>query len=203
MILQIDSSPQHPSASRELTAELVAELQKVGTKLLHRDLADEAIPHLTREGVVPIRTDVVITPEQQASKTRSDAYISELEAADVLVIGSPMYNFGITSQLKAWFDHVLRAGRTFRYSPEGPVGLLKGKRAIVILTRGGVHSAGPARARDHQEPHLRTMLNFIGIEDVTFILAEGLAMGPDSRAQGFATARAAISAAAERERLAA
>ena len=92
----------------------------------------------------------------------SDALIAELKAADLVVIGAPMYNFGMSSTLKAWFDHVLRAGVTFRYSDDGPEGLLKGKKAIVIESRAGLYSEGPAAAMDGQEPHLRTLLGFIG-----------------------------------------
>ena len=103
-----------------------------------------------------------------------------------------MYNFGIPSTLKAWFDHVLRAGVTFRYTEAGPEGLLKGKRAIVIESRGGFYSEGPAQAMDSQEPHLRTLLGFIGITDVTFVRAEKLAFGPEAREQAIAAARAEL-----------
>jgi FMN-dependent NADH-azoreductase len=100
-----------------------------------------------------------------------------------------MYNFGITSTLKAWFDRVLRAGVTFKYSETGPEGLLEGKRAIVVVTRGGFFSEGPAQALDSQEPHLRNMLGFIGITDVTFVRAEKLAFGPEARDQSIVSAR--------------
>lgn len=197
-ILHIDSSPQAESVSRTLTAELVQAVSaSVGqAAATYRDLAADGLPHLTRDGVVPIRTAEAATPAQQASRTLSDALIAELEAAALLVIGAPMYNFGITTQLKAWFDHVLRAGRTFRYTPNGPAGLLQGKRAVVIETRGGVYSRGPAQAMDHQEPHLRTLLGFMGITDVAFIRAEGLGTGPDSRAQGIGAARQEIASLA-------
>ncbi len=200
MILHIDSSPQHPSVSRELSAEVVEAILALegSSEVIHHDLAAENVPHLTRQGLIPIRTSVACTPEELTSQALSDSYISELEAADTLVIGAPMYNFGITTQLKAWFDHVLRAGRTFRYTPEGPVGLLDGIRAIVVLSRGGMHSAGPARFHDHQEPHLRTMLSFCGIADVTFILAEGMGISPESRADGLAAARQAIACLGKR-----
>jgi FMN-dependent NADH-azoreductase len=115
--------------------------------------------------------------------------VAELEAADTVVIGAPMYNFGIASTLKSWFDYVLRAGVTFRYGESGPEGLLKGKRAIVILSRGGLYSEGPAQTMDSQEPHLRTLLGFIGITDVTFVRAEKLAFGPEVREQTIGAAR--------------
>ncbi len=103
-----------------------------------------------------------MTPRRQPTAL-SDTLIAELQSADILVIGAPMYNFGIASTLKAWFDHVLRAGITFRYGESGPEGLLKGKRAIVIESRGGLYSEGPAQVMDAQEPHLRGMLRFMGI----------------------------------------
>ncbi|WMT76411.1 FMN-dependent NADH-azoreductase [Bradyrhizobium sp. Ash2021] len=193
-ILRIDSSPQRPSVSHQLSGELVAELKRLdpSCQVVHRDLGSEPLAHLSHDAVVPIRTPEASTPAQKAAKALSDALIEELEAAELIVIGSPMYNFGITSQLKAWFDYVVRAGRTFRYTPEGPIGLLRDKRAVLILTRGGVHSTGPARARDYQEPHLRTLLGFVGITEVSTVLAEGLGIGAESRERGLAAARTAI-----------
>jgi len=121
-----------------------------------------------------------------------DHLIAELKAADTIIIGAPMYNFGISSTLKSWFDYVVRAGITFRYAEGGPVGLLEGKRAIVIESRGGFFSNGPTKGMDAQEPHLRTLLEFIGIKDVTFVRAEKLAFGPDIRQQSIAAARAQL-----------
>ena len=118
--------------------------------------------------------------------------IAELKAADAIVIGAPMYNFGIPSTLKAWFDYVLRAGVTFRYTEAGPVGLLEGKRAIIIESRGGYYSEGATKALDSQEPHLRTLLGFVGIKDVTFIRVEKLAFGPEARQQALDEARAQL-----------
>ncbi|MEI2735652.1 MAG: NAD(P)H-dependent oxidoreductase [Rhodoblastus sp.] len=122
----------------------------------------------------------------------SDALVAELQAADTIVIGAPMYNFGIASTLKAWFDYVLRAGVTFRYTEAGPEGLLKGKRAIVVASRGGLYSEGPAKSFDSQEPHLRTLLGFIGITDVEFVRVERLAFGPEAREQSIADAEQRI-----------
>jgi FMN-dependent NADH-azoreductase len=115
----------------------------------------------------------------------------QLQVADLIVIASPMYNFGMSSTLKAWFDHVLRAGVTFRYTESGPEGLLKGKKAVVIESRGGLYSEGPGMAMNSQEAHIRTLLGFAGIDDVTFVLAEKLAFGPEA-------AEASIQAAFER-----
>ena len=122
----------------------------------------------------------------------SDALVAELAAADILVIASPMYNFGMSSTLKAWFDHVLRAGLTFRYTAEGPEGLMTGKKAVVIESRAGCYSEGPGAALDGQEPHIRTLLGFIGITDVTFVRAEKLAFGPEAADAAIAEAGAAL-----------
>ena len=201
-ILQVDSSPQGTSASRLLTTELTTGLlaRQPDAVLTRRNLDAEPVPHLTQAAVGSIRTPDATSAEAQAARAHSDLLIGELEHTELLVIGSPMYNFGITSQLKSWFDYVLRAGRTFRYTPEGPVGLLQGKRAIVIETRGGVYSVGAAQLRDHQEPHLRTMLSFIGITDARFIVAEGLNISPDSRERGLSSARAKMAAYVEEQR---
>ena len=110
----------------------------------------------------------------------------------MLVIASPMYNFGMSSTLKAWFDHVLRAGMTFRYGENGPEGLMTGKKAVVIESRGGLYSAGPGAALDGQEAHIRTLLGFIGIADVTFVRAEKLAFGPEAAEAAIAEASEAL-----------
>ena len=126
---------------------------------------------------------------QAAALALSDTLIAELKTADTIVIGAPMYNFGIPSTLKAWFDYVLRTGVTFRYTEAGPVGLLEGKRAIVIESRGGYYSEGATSALDSQEPHLKTLLSFMGIRDVTFIRAEKLGFGSEARQQALDGAR--------------
>ena len=133
-ILQADSSPQANSASCLLSAETTAALMsRYPATLKRRDLGGEPIPHLTQAAVGAIRASQVSPSGAGLAQTQSDVLIEELERADVLVIGSPMYNFGITSQLKAWFDYVLRPGRTFRYTPEGPLGLMQGKTRVECL----------------------------------------------------------------------
>ncbi len=149
-----------------------------GAKVMLRDVGANPLPHLTSETVAAIKGQPE-TPAEHAARELSDTLVGELQQADMIVIASPMYNFGMTSTLKAWFDHVLRAGVTFRYTENGPEGLLNGKKAVVIVSRGGFYSEGPAAAMDGQEPHIRTMLGFVGIDDVTFIRAEKLAFGPD------------------------
>ncbi len=121
-----------------------------------------------------------------------DVLIAEVKAADVIVLGVPMYNFGVPAQLKNWIDAIARAGVTFRYTEQGPVGLLAGRRVYVALARGGRYRETPA---DSQVPYLKTLLGFLGMTDVHFIYAEGLNMGPDAAAQGFAEAQADLNAA--------
>jgi FMN-dependent NADH-azoreductase len=165
-------------------------------QVVARDLAEDPLPHLDAEAVAAIRGEPA-NPVQKAARARSDAVVAEVQWADTLVIGAPMYNFGIPSTLKAWFDHLLRAGITFRYTENGPLGLLQGKRAIVVLARGGLYSEGPAQVLDAQEPHLRALLNFIGIDDITFVRAEKLAMGEEARAEGLALAEVGLDRAVQ------
>ena len=169
------------SASTRIADEYESILRSAhpDANIVRRDIGADTIPHLTAETVGAIR-GVFETDAQQQTAALSDQLIGELQAADLIVIASPMYNFGISSTLKAWFDHVLRAGITFRYTESGPEGLLKGKKAVVIESRGGFYSEGPAAALNSQEPHLRTMLGFVGIDDVSFVLAEKLAFGPEA-----------------------
>jgi FMN-dependent NADH-azoreductase len=179
------------SVSNQLVRDAVSGLRSRDPSLpvVTRDLGSSPIPHITLDAATALRGAEPANAAQAAVQALSNELIAELEAADVLVIGAPMYNFGIASTLKTWFDYVLRAGITFRYSEAGPVGLLKGKRAIVIESRGGLYSEGPAQMMDSQEPHLRTLLGFMGIEDVTFIRAEKLAFGPEAREQTISAAR--------------
>jgi FMN-dependent NADH-azoreductase len=193
-VLVLNSSISGPnSVSRTLVAEIVEQLraEHPAVEVTERDLGAAPVPHLTPETLGGFFKEA---PEGAEAETRtlSDALIAELFAADLVVIGAPMYNFGIASPLKAWFDHVLRVGVTFRYSESGPVGLVTGKKAIVVETRGGLYSEGPLTFLDAQEPHLRAVLGFIGIADVSFVRAEKLAFGPDAKAESLAGARAAI-----------
>jgi FMN-dependent NADH-azoreductase len=158
--------------------------------VIHRDLASQPVPHLTAERFAAfLAKPETRTPEQHAIAGQSDALIEELERADTIVLAVPMYNFGIPSTLKAYFDHVARAGRTFRYTEKGPQGLLAGRRAIVFATRGGIYAGTP---RDTQSSYLREFLGFLGITDVEFVYAEGLAMGEAPRAAAVAGAERAI-----------
>lgn len=188
-LLVIDSSArQHGSVSRQLTERFLAHWleKRRGDAVCRRDLGIEPLPHL----------DAWMQPAEShgaaecVALQRANRLVGELVAADVLVLGAPMYNFAIPSTLKAWFDHVLRAGVTFRYSENGPQGLLHGKRAFVITARGGIYEGG---GQDHQEPYLRQVLAFMGIHDVTFIHAEGLNLGAEFMARGLEAAELRIS----------
>lgn len=170
-------------------------------RIIDRDLARDPLPHLDQA-----RFQAFITKPaersvaQRAVIAESDALINELRAADLIVLGLPMYNFGIPSQLKAYLDHVARAGETFRYTNQGSVGLLAGRRLVAFATRDGIYAGTPA---DAQTPHLRQYLGLLGITDVQFVYAEGLAFGSEQRAASLARARAAIQNLVQPVRLAA
>ena len=190
-VLVINSSAaREGSVSRELVEFTVDRLLQESPQatVVRRDLGFSPVPHL----VVATLNGVRGTPSTEAelaTRALSDELIAEVRAADTLVIGAPMYNFGVSTTLRAWFDHVLRAGEAFSYSAEGPRGLLGGKRVIVIESRGGLYSEGPAKIIDFQEPYLRHLLGFVGITDVTFVHAEKLGYGPEARAAALELAR--------------
>jgi len=194
-ILQINTSLNGADAlSSRLAAEFVDALRGMsavpGNEVTVRDLAREPVAHLTAERFQAFATPASErTLDQQRVVAESDRLIGELVRADVIVIGLPMYNFGVPSTLKAYFDHVARAGVTFRYTAEGPEGLLKGKKAYVFATRGGRHAGTPL---DLQTAYVRQFLGFLGIRDIEFVYAEGLALGADQRSAAVATAIARI-----------
>lgn len=187
-ILHLDSSPGDDltSYSRRVSADLVKALvaSSPEAQVHYCDLARQPPPHV--DGALRAGWTTSVdqrSPPLVQAVTRSEGYIAELIAADIVVIGAPMYNFSVPSTLKAWIDHILIAGQTFRYTAEGkPEGLVLGKKSFLVLARGGVYSNGPMTAIDHQEPYLRAVLGMIGIIDVQSILVEGVAFGPD-RAQ--------------------
>ena len=182
------------SVSNQVVQDAVVELgaRDPGLVVTVRDLGANPIPHLNSDSANALRGAAPANEAQAIAQELSDTLIAELKAADTIVIGAPMYNFGIPSTLKAWFDYVLRAGITFRYTEAGPVGLLEGKRAIVIESRGGYYSEGATKVLDSQEPHLKTLLGFVGIKDTTFIRVEKLAFGPEARQQALDGARAQL-----------
>jgi FMN-dependent NADH-azoreductase len=200
-VLIIDSAATgDASVSRKLTTEVAERLaaRDPSADIVRRDIGSSTIPHLTAVTVGAIR-GVARTDAERETLALSDELVAEVQEADLIVIGAPMYNFGMASTLKTWFDHVLRAGVTFRYTEAGPEGLVKGKKAVVIETRAGFYSAGPSAGMDSQEPHIRTLLGFMGVEDVTFIRAEKLAFGPEAASAAIAEAIAKIHGLAAHE----
>lgn len=170
------------SVSRQLVEAVVDQLvsHDPAVEVARRDLGHTPVPHLTTGTLAGVR-GVPSTELEHQARALSDELIAELRAAHTIVIGAPMYNFSLPTGLRAWFDHVLRAGETFSYSEAGPKGLLEGRRAIVVESRGGLYSEGPAQAIDFQEPYLRHLLAFMGVTEVTFIHAEKIGFGPDAR----------------------
>ena len=191
LVLQT-SARREGSASRQYTDQLVQALsdKHPGARIVTRELGIEPLPHLdeTLLGGWTKPAEAQTEAERQAA-ARSAVLIDELLASDIVVIGSAMYNFGITSTLKAWLDHVLAAGKTFRYTENGPVGLAGDRKVYVVAARGGRYQGSPL---DHQEPYLKTALGFIGISDLEFVYVEGQAMGEAEAAKGRTEAEDAI-----------
>jgi FMN-dependent NADH-azoreductase len=192
-ILQINSSARRDAShSTALAARLVARLREADpeARVTVRDLAVTPHPVLDEDVLHALFTPETQRTPAQADRVRlDDALIAEVQAADVVVLGVPMYNFGVPAQLKNWIDAISRAQVTFRYSANGPEGLLKGKKVYVALTRGGKYRNTPS---DTQVPYLKTVFAFLGMTDVHFVYAEGLAMGPDAEQSGLAAAHAQI-----------
>jgi FMN-dependent NADH-azoreductase len=195
-ILQINSSARgNDSESTRVAKQIVAKLVAANpaAQVTLRDVGAQPLPELDGAALGALFTPAENRNAEQAARVaKDDAIIAEAQAADAIVIGAPMYNFGIPAQLKSWFDALLRAGVTFRYTENGPEGLLKGKKVYIATARGGIY---PADA-DPQVPHLRMLLNFVGLSDQDFIYSSGLAMGPDAAAKGQADADAAVAALA-------
>jgi len=184
-LLHIDSSALGGySVSRQLSADIVAELkrQTPGVEISYLDLAAEPLAHWTP----------AVADASTAEATLGNALVEGFLAADVVVIGAPMYNFGISSQLKAWIDRVAVAGKTFRYTENGVEGLAKGKQVIIASSRGGMYVEGPFAAFDHQETYLHAVFGFIGVTDLTFVRAEGVAISPENKEQALKSAQSSI-----------
>ena len=196
-ILQINSSARSAGAnSTRLADAITARLKAANPAAVVelRDLAANPHPVLDEAALGALFTPAEQrSPEQAARVALDDALIAQLQSADAIVLGVPMYNFGVPVQLKTWIDAIARAGVTFRYTENGPEGLVKGKKVYVALARGGVYRDTPA---DSQVPYLKGVLGFLGMTDVEFIYAEGLAMGPETADKAFAEAEAAIAALA-------
>lgn len=183
-LLHLDSSALGSySVSRQLTADIVAQLksQSPGIEVSYRDLAAEPLPHWAP-----------VADASDPAAMLGNQMLEEFQAADIVVIGAPMYNFSISSQLKAWIDRVVVAGKTFQYTANGPEGLAGGKQVIIASSRGGSYNKGPFAVMDFQESYLRSVLGFIGISQVDFVRAEGLAVGDEQKAEAMASARVSI-----------
>ncbi|MGL4939625.1 FMN-dependent NADH-azoreductase [Shewanella sp.] len=178
------------SQSALLVDHLMQHWESQGASISVRDLAGkDVLPMVDGEIASGLRGGADLTPRQQAMLALSDSLVAELKANDTIVIAAPMYNFTIPTQLKNWIDFVARAGVTFTYTEKGPKGLVEGKRAVLITTRGGAHKDGPT---DHVVPYLKTVLGFIGITDVDVVYAEALNMGPEANQIGIHAAKASI-----------
>ncbi|MDB6086336.1 MAG: FMN-dependent NADH-azoreductase [Gammaproteobacteria bacterium] len=193
-LLQLNASIHNGHGqSSQLAKQFVAAFheRRPDAKIVVRDLAGaEPVPHLNADRFAAF----IVKPEERSTAQHaviaySDTLINELKAADVIVLGLPMYNFGVPSQLKAYFDHIARAGETFRYTAQGPVGLLTAKKVYVFAARGGLYAG---TALDTQTSYVRDFLRFVGLTDVEFVYAEGLAISPQSKEEGLAKAVAEI-----------
>ena len=197
-LLQVDSSVLGThSVSRQLTAEIVAEWRRVhaDTTVEHLDLAVDTPNHFDANALGIKVAVAEPTDAQKRENAVSEKLVSQFLAADVIVVGAPLYNFSVPSQLKAWIDRLAQVGRTFKYTEKGPVGLAAGKTVIVASTRGGVYSTSEGgRALEHQESYLKAIFGFFGITDVRIVRAEGLAMGDAAKAAAIESARADIRA---------
>ena len=199
-LLHLDSSILgDASASRVLSAAIASEVQAIspGATLVYRDLAAEPIPHLDGAVAAGFRPLASTAADQatRAEHARSETLVTEFLASDVIVLGVPMYNFSIPTQLKAWFDRIAQPGRTFQYTASGPVGLAGGKTVIVASTRGGMYSSGPAAVMDFHEAYLKAFFGFLGVTRVSIVRAELLTKGAELRSQSMRSALESIPAA--------
>jgi len=199
-LLHVDSSILGTnSVSRQLSAEVVAQWRKShpDTKVEHLDLALNAPSHFSADAM-GIKSGIQAEPTeaQRFENALSEQLVSQFLASDVIVVGAPLYNFTVPTQLKAWIDRLAQIGRTFKYTDQGPVGLATGKTVIVVSTRGGVYSTSEGgQAMEHQESYLKVIFGFFGITDVRFVRAEGVAMGETSKTAALSAARADIAVA--------
>jgi FMN-dependent NADH-azoreductase len=193
-ILLILGSPRdRASYSHQIGRRVVDDLKSryQSAKVVVRNLAKEALPDVSDAFV----TGRMLAPDKRSAAEAdalalSDVLVAELMAADVIVLATPMHNFGVSASVKTWIDHIARPGVTFSYSDKGPLGLVQGKKVILVLARGGIYSEGPMKGYDFQEPYLRAVLGFIGMTDVEAIRIEGLGMGDDALRNAVTSAKA-------------
>lgn len=190
-VLLVTSSPRGAdSVSSAIAGELAQGLAQGGT-LVQRHLGSAPVPHLDTVTTAAIRKPAADrSPAEAEAAALSDQLVAELQAADIIVLATGLINFGLYSTLKAWIDHIARAGVTFRYTEKGPVGLVTGKKIYVVLSSGGVYSQGPAAPMNHAVPYLKTVLGFMGMSDVEILPVEGLGLGPDAAQKAIAAAKA-------------
>ncbi|QHI98078.1 FMN-dependent NADH-azoreductase [Xylophilus rhododendri] len=197
-VLHLDSSSLGAvSVSRQIGAAVAAELAGASGSVVYRDLTAQPIAHLDGNLIAAMRPAPGATPPEDAAVKAelalNETLLAELFASEAIVIGAPMYNFSVPSQLKAWIDRVAQAGRTFRYGASGPEGLVGDRKVVIVSSRGGKYAGMPFEAAlDHQEAYLRGVLGFFGIKDVTVIRAEGIGMGPEARDAAIAAALAQV-----------
>lgn len=197
-ILLVTASPRGADSLSAKVAETLANrLGGAGAKIRRRDLGAHPLPHIESDYVVATRSGAAsLTAAQKAAAARAEEIIGEVEAADIIVIGAALINFGATSALKGWVDHLAVPGRTFRYTAAGPEGLVKGKKVYVVQASAGVYSQGPMAAHDYQTPWLKFTLGFMGMSDVEVIRVEGTAFGTEAVEKTLAAANARIGAIA-------
>ncbi|MDM0023785.1 FMN-dependent NADH-azoreductase [Variovorax saccharolyticus] len=199
-LLHVDSSVLGGnSVSRQLTAEIVADWRNAhpNTSVEYLDLAVDTPNHFSADALgIKVGVQAEPTEAQRRENEVSERLVTQFLAADVIVVGAPLYNFTVPTQLKAWIDRLAQAGRTFKYTDKGPVGLAGGKTVIVASTRGGLYSTSEGgQAMEHQESYLKVIFGFFGITDVRFVRAEGIGMGDAAKAAALSAARAAIAVA--------
>lgn len=207
-VLHIDSAiTGEASVSRKLSAAIVAGLTRAApaAEVVYRDLGAQPLPYFSAETMAGVTVVPQPQPPADQALVQLDSQVlREFMEADTIVVGVPMYNFGVPAQLKSWIDYLSVKGVTFQYTAEGPVGLAGGKRVILASARGGLYGPGaPAASLDHQEPYLLAVLGFFGIDDVTVVRAEGLAMGPEAATASVAAAMLQIEGLEHRPTLAA
>ncbi len=196
-ILHIDSSPfLNGSVSRELSADVVSAWKKhhPGGSVTYRDVGTNPPSHLSAEAMNALhnRSQTTLSDAVRREIAAIDEAIDELMNCDALVIGAPMYNHSVSSNLKAWLDQISQAGRTFMYTSEGPLGLVPRKPVYLVSSRGGIYSRGEGKVHDFQEPYLRSILSLLGLVDVTVVRAEGVGLSPSAKSSAMAEARRVI-----------
>lgn len=194
-ILLLTASPRTDSYSTKVATELAQTLlsSNPGSALVHCNLGADPLPHIDAVYTAAIRKPAdARNPAEAEAARKSEELVEQFLSADVLVIGTGLINFSIYSSLKTWIDHIARAGLTFKYTENGPAGLVTGKKAYIVLASGGIYTQGPAMHLNHATPYLKSVLGFLGIKDVETIHVEGVSVGPDGADKAMASARSRI-----------